>query len=291
MQKKQMAENGKDQCKKATITDEALKRINVIAFQLLQLGLSFRILSIFLFTKSYSAVYKHIIEHNEDAPRGRQRRPPSSEIILLKQFEEQFPKIAAAMENRDITPRVWCFAHSVFYDNGCDACISGLLEPDMYEYTYDIPVQSLLENDFPEAFGLSPKFYRARWIDPELYYSYEIEYPNGSAMHIMKSAELRIKVMNKSKFVAFHTFAKRLINEVTYHRLTLLRKSGITEENIKAALAWLPEDVSQTRTHPDAENTGSGHVLLREEARKSEERAQMKREERARMKLEETNNL
>lgn len=254
---------------KSTVTKESFTRLGVHAFLLFNKGAPLGLLAAILHMRSFTSVYKLIIAENKEAQRGNRRRPPYKEQECLVQWELKNPAIAAAMKERDISPRKWCCLHElVTLDN--DADLFALIDPETYEYNTAIPVLSLLQRDFPEAFGLKATSYWPKDVNPDLYCHHRIEHPNNKNMHVFTLGSLGIKVMNKSYFTAFSTFTKRLRHEVTDHRLVLLLNGVLNKENINTALAWLPQDVSIENTPKAVLNPGIGHQVMRrmeEEAR------------------------
>lgn len=250
------------QITKNTIATDAFCRMGIHACCLMQQGASLRLLSALLCSPNYATVYKLIIGKNKDIRKGNQRRPPHDEQERLKRWERDHPGLVKAMGERGITPRRWCCYYDLVIP-GDFADITALLDPERYEGDYDRPVKSFLQEDFPSAFGLHPQEYRPAEVDPDLYFNYAQAYPGGKVRHIFWQDELDIKVINRSDFLAHSIFKQRLRQEVSDKRMIRLLDSGLNEENVMTALAWLPKDKSKSRTPWKGENQGAGHVAMR----------------------------
>lgn len=248
---------------KSTVTADSFSRLGIHAFLLFKKGASLGLLADILHMKSYSSVYKLIIGQNSDATRGNRRRPPFKELELITKWEQNNPAIAAAMKQQDISPRRWCCLHDlVTSENNAD--FFALIKPEAYEWNTNIPVKAYLLNDFPSAFGLKAVTYWPKDVDPDQYCHYQKAHINNKNMHILTLSSLGIKVMNKSFAIAFNTFSKRLRHEVSNYRMIMLLEGELNEENINAALSWLPNDISKSMTPQTMLNQGKGNKMMRE---------------------------
>lgn len=254
---------------KNSVLKDSFNRLGVHTFLLFKKGASLGLLAAILHMKSFTSVYKLIIAENQDAQRGNRRRPPAEEQKWLTQWEQNNSAIAAAMKESDITPRKWCYLNGLVTPDN-DADFYSLTNPQGYEWNTDVPVLSFLKKDFPAAFGLKAPAYWPKDVNPDLFCHHKIEHPKNRNMHVLSLNSLGIKIMNKSYSIAFNTFTKRLRHEVNDHRLVLLLNGGLNDENIHAALSWLPQDISSSNCPPAVLNPGIGHQIMRrreEEAR------------------------
>ncbi|MDD2944127.1 MAG: hypothetical protein PHC51_14315 [bacterium] len=250
---------------KSTIATEAFQLMNSHAQKLAKFGASLRLLSGLLRMPDYGSVYKRLIDKNEDFSTEIRRRVPDYEKKLLAQWELSNPVLNNAMSTRGITPRRWCNIYRLMNDDNYPD-LSALTNPEIFEGNHDMlygTIMALLREDFPEAFSGKSMSYWAAEVDPDLYFYYERTYSHGDIRHIFWSEALEIKVINKSDFLAYSIFTKRLLQEVRIQRMIRLINLGLSAENIRLALAWLPEDVSESRPKYGGENQGIGHKLMR----------------------------
>lgn len=250
---------------KSTIAIEAFQLLNSHAQKLAKSGASLRLLSGLLRMPDYGSVYKRLIDKNEDFSTEIRRRVPDYEKKLLAQWEQSNPVLNNAMSARGITPRRWCNIYGLINDENYPD-LSALTNPDIFEGNHDRPfgtIMELLREDFPEALGVTFMSYWSAEVDPDLYFHYEKTYSHGDIRHVFWSDSLEIKVINRSDFLAYSIFTKRLLQEVRIQRMIRLIHSGISAENIKLALAWLPEVVSKYRKPEREENQGIGHKAMR----------------------------
>lgn len=139
------------------------KEIDDLSYKVFLSRNSFRFLSTVTFS-NYGSIYKNMkkgglpaIGKAEDAIflEIRKGRPSKADIDLLN-------KIPLALRNamavRGITPKCWSNAHGVG--------IFALIDPRAVEMDCDLPVQSWLIEDFPEAYGITVEDYKLPIIRP-----------------------------------------------------------------------------------------------------------------------------
>ena len=248
-----------------SIVRQAFLRMGNHAYQLACLGAPLRLLAGLLCTSNYGSVYKIMIDENEEMKRDSQRGVSKSEKEFLANWKLSYPLLAAAMSEKGITQRRWCCAYDLVNDANF-ADITLLTNSYRFEVNYGKPddyVNTLLREDFPEAFGLKLPPYISARVDSNLYFNYNKVFSHGETKHLFSVESLKIKVIHRSAFLAYSTYTKRLRQEIRIARMALLLKYGLSENNIKAALAWLPEDVSKSRTVWGTPNPGLGHIAIR----------------------------
>lgn len=250
---------------KGTIVAESFLRESRYAFQLTQKGASLRLMSGLMCLRNYGSVYKRLIDKNENMQRENRRGVSRYEKKILLEWELSNPLIAEAMKVSGITPRIWCSYYGFFTDSNY-ADLFALYNSQMYEICNYMPsgtILAYLREDFPEAFGLKLASYRPAVVDPDLFFHYEREYPCGNTRHIFRVDSLKIKVINASDFLGYATYKKKVRQEIRIQRMVQLLEIGLSPQNIQSALAWLPEDISKSRTPWYGENQGSGHKAMR----------------------------
>lgn len=248
------------QITKNSIASEAFQRMGLQAALLMKQGASLRLLSALLCLQNYASIYKLIIDKH--VQKGSRRRPTRAEQERLIKWEQDNPALARAMSERKISPRRWCYYYDLVMAEDI-ADIFALTHPESYEYNHNRPVLSYLHEDFPSAFGIKAKYYWAAEVNPDLYFDYMKSFSNGKTRHIFWNDDLKIKVINNSYHLAYNIFTKRLMQEIRYCRMKGLLDWGLSSENIKYALEWLPITKPKDQSNWHKVNNGEGHLAMR----------------------------
>lgn len=205
--------------KKMHPVTEASIELGNLAYASRQQGYSLRLLAALLDTQNYGVVYQSMISAQKG--RGGTRGPTlHSEKALL---ESNAKHLLGPMKTRGITPRRWCTAYSVE--------LYGLFAPETYEMNEDVPILRMLQEDFPEAYGLSPPPYIHAYKEME---GFQHVFIRKKGIHIYKSAT-GIVTVSRNNGKALGLACKIQGLKFQSERLKVLLKDGPA-----AALAWLP---------------------------------------------------
>ena len=192
-----------------------------LAFECRQRGYSLRMLACLMDTPYFGVVYGSMIsaKKGRGGVQGATRKEDKAALAL------HAGHIKAAMTARRITDRKWTTAY------GLD--LMALIDPERYGWDTGIPVLEFLQEDFPEAYGLTVKPYTHAYCKVPGFWHIK---SSKKKLHVYESP-FGFTGVSHNNGQALHITCKMQGFSFQAERLRVLLSEGPD-----AALAWLPSN-------------------------------------------------